>query len=147
MDEEKRDLYNRFGGNHLDFDPRKDEIKLIADIATQYLAWGVLAYLATIPAGARACRTWLAILAVVMLAIEVAFKLTETTIPEWMPENLTEHLLVYYLHSAVPLVIVALRILSESLYVDADQTSLRVLKEVFTQQKVRTRLALAHLMG
>lgn len=136
MDEEARDLYNRFGTDNLQFDPRKDEIKLIADIAVVYLTWAVLGFLMTIPAGARASRTWLMILAVAMLAVEVAFKLTETELPEWMPESLTEWEVVWLLHACFPGVVAALRVLAESLYVDADQTSLLVLKQVFVQQKV-----------
>jgi hypothetical protein len=102
MDEGTRDIYNRFGPVDLNFDPRKDEIKLIADIAVVYLTWAVLGYLMTIPAGAKASRTWLLILGVAMLAVEVAFKLTETTLPEWAPESLTEYELIWFLHTAFP---------------------------------------------
>lgn len=137
MDEEHRDIYNRFGGGNLEFDPRKDELKLISDIGVQYLFWAVTGYVMTIPVGARASRTWLMILGVVLLAVEVSFKLTETALPAWAPEGLTEHELVFYLHSAFPLVIAALRILAEALYVDADQTSYLVLKELYVHQKVR----------
>lgn len=136
MDEEHRDIYNRFGGDSLEFDPRKDELKLISDVAVQYLFWAVTGYVMTIPAGARASRTWIMILGVVMLAVEVSFKLTETALPVWAPENMTEHELVFYLHAAFPLLIAALRILAEALYVDADQTSFLVLKELYMHQKV-----------
>ena len=136
MDEGVRDIYNRFGGDELSFDPRKDEMKLISDIAVVYLFWAVMGYIMTIPSGARACRTWLMIIGVVILAIEVAFKLTDTQIPDWMPERMTEYELISYLHAVFPLLIASLRILSESLYVDVDQTSLLVLKEIFLHQKV-----------
>jgi hypothetical protein len=102
MDEGTRDIYNRFGPVDLHFDPRKDEIKLIADIAVVYLTWAVLGYLMTIPAGAKASRTWLLILGVAMLAVEVAFKLTETTLPQWAPESLTEYELIWFMHAAFP---------------------------------------------
>lgn len=136
MDEEQRDIYNRFGGSSLDFDPRKDELKLIADVGVGYLFWAVTGYIMTIPVGARACRTWIMILGVVMLAVEVSFKLTETALPAWAPESLTEYELVFYLHASFPLLIAALRILAEALYVDADQTSNLVLKEIYMHQKV-----------
>jgi len=136
MDEEHRDLYNRFGGSSFDFDPRKDELKLITDVAVVYLFLGITAYLMTLPVGARGCRTWLAILGVAMLAVEVTFKLTDTAMPEWMPAALTEHELVFYLHCLFPLAVALLRVLAETLYVDADQTALAVLKEVYNQQKV-----------
>lgn len=136
MDEEQRDVYNRFGDNIV-FDPRKDEIKLMTDISMEYLFLGLMAYVMTMPVGARASRTWIAILAIVMLAAEVMFKLTETALPDWMPHGLTEHELVFYLHCTFPLLVALLRILAESLYVDVDQTSLAVLREVYQQQKVR----------
>lgn len=136
MDEEQRDLYNRFGGNGFDFDPRKDEMRLISDIAVAYLFLGLSAYLMTLPVGARASRTWLTMLTIAMLAVEVTFKLTDTVMPDWMPASMTEHELVFYLHSLFPLAVALLRILAETLYVDADQTALAVLKEVYFQQKV-----------
>lgn len=137
MDEEHRDMYNRFGSSSFDFDPRKDELKLMTDVAVEYLFFGLTAYLMTLPLGARSARTWLTILGIVMLAVEVMFKLTETTLPDWMPETLTEHEVIFYLHSFFPLVVALLRMLSESLYVDVDQTALAVLKEVYLQQKVQ----------
>ena len=75
-------------------------------------------------------------LAIAVLAVEVSFKLTETSLPVWAPERMTEHELVFYLHALFPLFIALLRILAESLYVDADQTSYIVLKELYTHQKV-----------
>lgn len=137
MDEEHRDMYNRFGSSSFEFDPRKDELKLMTDVAVEYLFFGLTAYLMTLPLGARSARTWLTILGIVMLAVEVMFKLTETTLPDWMPETLTEHEVIFYLHSFFPLVVTLLRMLSESLYVDVDQTALAVLKEVYLQQKVQ----------
>jgi len=137
MDEEHRDMYNRFGSSSFEFDPRKDELKLMTDVAVVYMYFGLTTYLMTLPLGARSARTWLAILGIVMLAVEVTFKLTETALPDWMPETLTEHELVFYMHSFFPLMVALLRMLSESLYVDVDQTALAVLKEVYLQQKVQ----------
>lgn len=136
MNEEYRDMYNRFGGDDFEFDPRKDEIKLITDLAVEYIFLGITAYLMTLPAGARASRTWITIIGILMLATEVTFKLTDAVIPNWMPQGLTEYELVYYIHSLFPLTVALLRILAETLYIDADQTSLSILKEVYYQQKV-----------
>ena len=137
MDEEQRDIYNRFGGErNTDFDPRKDEMKLISDISVKYLFWMVTAYVMTQPAGARASRTWIAIIGVAILAVEAAFSLTETELPAWAPEQLTEHEVVVSLHCLFPLLVALLRCLAESLYVDVDQTAIAVLKELYLQQKV-----------
>ena len=136
MDEEQRDVYNRFGSGYSQFDPRKDEMKLISDMAVTYLFWTVCGYIFTLPRGARACRTWAVIAGVAVLGVEVSFILTETQLPVWAPEFLTEAELVRYLHCCFPLLLALLRCLAESLYVDVDQTSIAVLKEVFFQQKV-----------
>lgn len=136
MDESQRDIYNRFGPGAIAFDPRKDEMKLISDIGVVYLFWTVSGYLMTLPVGARASRTWMVILGIALLAVQVSFCLTETQLPAaWVPERLTEHEVVLGLHCLFPLLIVCLRILAESMYVDADATSIAVLKELCDHQK------------
>jgi len=138
MDEEQRDIYNRFGYDSISFDPRKDEMKLISDISIIYVLWIVLTYIMTIPIEAHTSRTWLAILGIVMLAIDIAFLLTGTSIPNtnWGPSNITEYEVHLYVHSTFPLLIVLCRILSEYLYIDTDATSMAVLAEISTHQKV-----------
>jgi hypothetical protein len=139
MDEELRDTYNRFGPAHLEFDPRKDEMKLIADISVSYIFLGILTYVMTIPTSSRGCRTWIIILGVAFLALEVSFSLTELTIPAQIPEllkSLTEYELLYYMTSAFPLLIGLLCILSKYYYVDLEQTTIAVLHDVLISQKV-----------
>lgn len=136
MDEAQRDIYNRFGPNHLDFDPRKDEMKLISDVMVVYLFWIVTGYLMTLPSGARASKTWIMIIGIVLMATEVCFRLTEMALPPWFPSSVTESQLIFYLHCAFPIVVALLRAVAESLYVDTDATSMAVLKEVYNQQKV-----------
>ncbi len=131
-----RDAYNRFGHEGIKFDPRRDEMKLVADIFIEYLFWGTVAYVFTIPVGARASRIWITIMAIVLLAIEVFLLFTEATIPNWLPPSMTEYELIFYLHGLFPAIIAVLRALSESLYVDIYQTSFLVLKEVYEHQKV-----------
>ncbi|RYH08378.1 hypothetical protein EON65_40930 [archaeon] len=136
MDEQLRDIYNRFGPNALDFDPRKDEMKLISDIAIQYVFWGVLSFIFTLHSSAKASRVWLAIVMIVILSAEVCFCLTGTSLPVWMlPNTLTEHELIFYLHSAYPAILAFLAALSMFLYVDIDLTSMAVLKDVFMHQQ------------
>jgi len=136
MDEELRDTYNRFGSHNLEFDPRKDEMKLIADVAVKYIFFGIVMYIMTIPNSNRASRTWIIILGIALLAIEASFLLTDTSIPIWMPKFLTEYELLFYLDSAFPLVIVLLSALAKSLYVDVDQTTVSVLHEILISQKL-----------
>lgn len=136
MDEGMRDVYNRFGPSHLTFDPRKDELKLITDMAIPLLFWGVTAFVMTSAPGAAAARNWIAIAAIGLLAVESIFYLSETTVPLWMvPSTLTEHEVIFYLHSAFPAIIALLSALATSLYVDVDHTVNAVLAEVMDHQK------------
>jgi len=130
MDESKRDIYNRFGPTSLSFDPRQDELKLLSGVGVAYLFWIVTAYISTMPIAARASRTWVAIVGIVILVIEVALCLTESTIPSWMPKYMTEAELVLLLHTIFPAFIVGLRCLAESLYVDIDQATKDLLEKV-----------------
>ncbi len=58
MEDQERDAYNRFGVDGVAFDPRKDELKLLSNIAYKYVAWFVLLYALTLPPAARSSRTW-----------------------------------------------------------------------------------------
>lgn len=147
MDEKQRDIYNRFGDENLEFDPRQDEIKLLTETVVVFLGWGVTAYTFTIPSGARSCRTWVAIGGLVLLALEIAFILTESVLPSnlgILPKFLTEYEFNLFCHSLFSLVIAALRCLGEAYYVDADKTSILVLEGVIESQK-KMDLLLQHL--
>jgi hypothetical protein len=135
MDEEQRDIYNRFGSVD-NFDPRKDEFKLIADLLTIYLFWGVVAFIFTLPASARGSRTWITIGGIVMLVIDVALKLSETTVPTWFPKTLTEFEFIFYVYSAFPFFLAVLRAYTESVYIDLDSVTMTVLTDVTRHQKV-----------
>lgn len=142
MDETARDVYNRFGDVDMSAkvipDPRKDELQLIADIALVYLFWIVLVFVATSPVSSQSCRTWIAIIGVICMVVESTLKLTDTTVPEsYLPQYLTEHELVCYIHCTFPVVVALLKCVSESLYVDVNTTTIAVLEETIKAQKVR----------
>ena len=136
MDEIQREVYNRFGSNSLDFDPRHDEIKLLADIGVVYIGWGIVAYIFTLPQAARSCRTWIAIVGLALLALEISFCLTEQSIPNVFSKHITEYEFIILCHSCFPLIIALLRCLSEALYVDIDKSTVEVLNSVTTTQLV-----------
>jgi len=136
MDDSQREIYNRFGEIDFSFDPRKDEMKLITEIGISYVFWIVIGYIMTLPIGARSSRTWIGIVGIFLLSVEVFMTLTETSIPTWMiPTTLTEYELIFLLHSIFPSLIAFLRLLSEYLYVDMDRTSIMVLEDFTAQQK------------
>ena len=140
MDEQQRDIYNRFGDNNLKFDPRQDELKLLSGIAALYIFWLVISYIFTIPIGAKSSRIWIAIIGITMLIVEVSLCLTESTLPNWMPNTLTEFELIRYMHSFFPAFLAGFRCLSEYLYVDIDQTSLQALQLLTENQEAMTNL-------
>lgn len=134
MDEKQRDVYNRFGADSLSFDPRHDELKLLSSISAAYISWLVAIFVTTVPHGSRASRTWASIVGVAMLVLEVCLCLTETAIPTWFPSShVTEAELVVFLHRVFPGIMVALRCLSESFYVDVDDISMKFLLEMEQQ--------------
>lgn len=136
MDGTQRDIYNRFGVESLAFDPRLDELKLLSSLAAVYLFWLVSTYIITIPAPAKASRTWVSIFCIGVLVVEVSLCLTESSLPNWTPATLTEQELMRHIHSIFPAVIIALAALATSMYVDIDKTSIAVLKELTEHQKV-----------
>ena len=150
MDMEQRDIYNRFGEGDLSFDPRMDELKLIGSMGAVYLFWVVCGYFATMPKSSTVCRTWIAIAGIAMMVVEVTLRLTESTIPSFMPSNVTENMLINFLHSAFPGVILALRCIAEAYYVDVQRTSMEIVAKVIGQyEKMNDMLdeTLAELAG
>jgi hypothetical protein len=138
MDESARVIYNRFGEEAATsgFDPRLDELKLLSSIAVLYVYWAVCVYIMTLPYGARACRTWIAILGIAMLIVEATLSLTESSLPQWMPHQLTEYEFIQLMHGIFPALACALRCVAESLYVDVDKVTMQSLNELILQQKV-----------
>jgi hypothetical protein len=132
MDEKLRDVYNRFGPSHLNFDPRHDELKLISSISIMYIFWLVVLSVTTIPQGSRASRMWSIIIGLSVMAVEVCFSVMETTVPAWLPgaKYVTEAELVLFLQRLLPAAFVALRCVSEAVYLDLDETTLAFLREV-----------------
>lgn len=144
MDEKQRDVYNRFGADSLSFDPRHDELKLLSSIGAAYIFWLVAIFVTTVPSGSHASRTWASLIGIGILVLEVCMCLTETAIPSWFPSHLTEAELIMFLHRIFPGIIVTLRCISESFYVDVDDTSMQFLLEM-EQQHTSMRLLLRML--
>ena len=145
MDETQREVYNKFGEDSSDFDPRQDETKLLAAIIVVYLGWGVLFFTFTAPSSARSCRTWVGICSLILLALEISFVLTEFSLsnaPGFFPRFMTEYECLLCCHSVLPCIVAVLRCISEAIYVDIDKTSITVLQNVVEGQKVRVSCVL-----
>ena len=75
----------------LSFDPRLDELKLLSNIGVVYLFWFVASFIFTIPKPTKAARTWIAIIGIGALVLEICLCVTESSLPTWMPSTMTEH--------------------------------------------------------
>lgn len=137
MDETTRDIYNRFGDQYLDFDPRQDDLKLLSSVAATYLYWGLLSYIMTMPKSCKLCSTWIMIVLIAMLVLEVFLCLTETALPIFFPKYMTEYEFLLLLHCAFPFILSLLRILAEYLYLDLDECTIKAFDEISKHQKVR----------
>ena len=147
MDEAQRDLYNRFGEKSLNFDPRKDELKILSDIAYQYVYFFILLYVLSISESTRAMRTWGSFLLIGMIITEVTLSLTETTLPVWMPFNMTEKQFMLWIYQLFPVLLLVLQCLAEWLYVDVNYQCSLLLQHILVQQKVRVTLNYLSLTG
>lgn len=142
MDETLRDVYNRFGENALaDLDPRKDELKLLSDLAFTYIIWFIVIYILTLDPSARAARTWGIFAVIGMVATEVTFCLTETNLPKDVPFNLTEFEVIEWMHLLFPGILLLMQAVSQYTYVDIDRQCSLILCSVVEQQKVSSKFS------
>lgn len=150
MDEGQREIYNRFGEGDLSFDPRQDELKLIGTMGAVYLFWIVSAYFATIPMSSRVSRTWIGIAGIAMFLVDVCFRLTEVSIPSFMPGTVTENNLINLMHSMFPGLMLALRCIAEAFYIDLQRESVESMMKVISQYEAMNSMldeTLAALAG
>lgn len=140
MDENKRDVYNRFGIESLEFDPRLDEMMLFVDVLTVWLFWGIVVYIFTIPQSSRSSRSWCAMLGLVMVAIQAMFTLLDATLPEVLKSTLlasvTEYEVIIYIHSVYPVLIMGLICLADGLYFDLNSYTLLFFEKSVNRNKV-----------
>jgi hypothetical protein len=140
MDENKRDVYNRFGSESLEFDPRLDDMMLFLDIFTVYLFWSIVVYIFTIPQSSRASRSWIAMLGVAMVVIQAIFALTDFTLPVVVLKttflaSVTEFEVILFLHSIFPVLVVCLIFLAEGLYFDLNSYTLLFFEKTVNRNK------------
>lgn len=146
IDEQQRDIYNRFGEDALSFDPRNDELRLLGGMGAIYLLWCVCLYAITTPPESRTSRTWSAVVGVVLMVIELTLCLSASTLPNFFPARLTEHEFVVFCHSVFPVIMLILRCVAETVYVDINETSKNVLSSILGQHNNMNKL-LEELVG
>lgn len=141
MDEKQRDLYNRFGPEHVDADPRLDEFTFIIQVFAEFLMWGLITFVATIPRGARGCRTWIILCILGIAAISICIQFSDFDMPNLdgfgdFIGSATEFEFVLGLNRMIPLIIICFVILSEYFHIDIEDFTVTVLDSVLQFQTV-----------
>ncbi len=132
--EVQREIYNRFGEESLDFDPRLDETKILEGMVGMYLFWCGMIFFSTIDAATRSSRTWLLLAGLGMLLAEVSFSFTKAEVPHIsFAPALTEHQLVLLLHAIFPAVILVLQAVAMVHYVDVDAALAEAVRAIDAQ--------------
>ena len=118
-------------------DPRSDELKILINILSNIMFWGITVFVTSIPPGSRGCRTWIFLILLAMVIAEGIFQLTPFTIPNLdaiFP--LTECEFILYMHRIFPIILLVMVIISEYYFVDIESNTALVLENVLVNQKV-----------
>lgn len=133
MNQEQRELYNKFGEDGIKTNRVIDEYQILLEISVFYLTWGMLAYVLTLSKSSTNARNWIYTGQIVMLVAEVSLLLQEFKLPEWFLPKVTEHEIVWLLHSLFPAFMNGCRCLGSFLYVDMDEKTRQLLMLLKTQ--------------
>jgi len=133
MNQEQRELYNKFGEDGIKTNRPVDEYQILLEISVFYLTWGMLAYVLTLSKSSVNSRNWIYTGQIVMLVAEVSLLLQEVKLPEWFLPRVTEHEIVWLLHSLFPAFMNGCRCLGSFLYVDMDEKTRQLLILLKTQ--------------
>ena len=121
MDLELRDVYNKFGKEGIAQNKRYSETQFLIEVAIFYVSWAVMAFLLTMGKKSGSARDWTFTGLIVMLVIEVVVMTSQTNpIPSYLFPTLTEHDVVWMMHSLFPAFMNGCRSLGAYLYVDVD---------------------------
>ena len=136
MDLEFREVYNKFGADGIKNNQRYDETQFLLSVAIYYVSYGMMAFLLTIGKKSGEARNWTFTGLLAMLVIEVAI-MTSTTnpIPTWLFPQLTEHEVVWLMHSLFPAYMNGCRSLGAYLFVDLDGQTRQLLLALHEQNK------------
>lgn len=129
MDMELREVYNKFGAAGIKANKRFNENQFLLEVAIYYVSYGMLAFILTWGQKSGEARNWTLTGLMAMLVIEVAIMTSHSNpIPDWLAPRLTEHEVVWFMHSIFPAFMNGCRSLGAYLYVDMEaQTRLFLL--------------------
>lgn len=136
MSQDQRATYDKFGEEGIKSNRAViDEYQVLLEIAVFYLTWGMLAYILTLGKSSTSARDWIFTGQIVMLVVEVSLLLQEVKLPEWFLPTVTEHEIIWLLHTLFPAYMNGCRCLGSFLYVDVDDQTRRLLGALQAQNE------------
>lgn len=130
-------MYNKFGTDGLQKN-FVDANEVLLQIGIFYLTWGVLAFILTLGKSSSTSRNWIFTGQIAMLVVEVSLMLQEVKLPEWFLPTVTEHEMVWLLHSLFPAFMNGCRSIGSFYYVDVEELMREQLRTLNSSHKVRT---------
>jgi hypothetical protein len=136
MDMELREVYNKFGKEGIKSNKRFDETHFLLELGVFYVSYGMMAFLLTLGAKSGNARNWIFTGLMCMLVIEVSVMTSQSNpIPTWLFPTVTEHDLVWLLHSLFPAFMNGCRSLGSYLFVDLEAQTRQLLLALQEQNK------------
>ena len=136
MDMELREVYNKFGAEGVRTNKRYSETQFLIEVAVFYVSYGMLAFMLTLGKKSGEARNWTFTGLLAMLVIEVAIMTSQTNpLPAWLFPQLTEHEVVWLMHSLFPAFMNGCRSLGSYLFVDLDAQTRQLLLALQEQNK------------
>jgi hypothetical protein len=136
MDLELREVYNKFGKEGIKSNKRYDETQFLLETAIYYVSYGMIAFMLTLGKKSGEARNWTLTGLLAMLVVEVALMTSQTNpIPVWLFPTLTEHEVIWLLHSLFPAFMNGCRSLGAYLFVDLDAQTRALLLALQEQNK------------
>lgn len=136
MDMELRDVYDKFGKEGIANNKRYDETQFLLELGIFYVSYGMMVFLLTMGKKSGEARNWTFTGLLVMLVIEVTVITSlKNPIPPWLAPQMTQHEIVWLLHSLFPAFMNGCRSLGAYLYVDLDGQTRKLLLALQEQNK------------
>lgn len=136
MDLELREVYNKFGAEGIRQNKRYSESQFLLEVGVFYVSYGILAFLLTMGKRSGEARNWTYSGLLAMLVIEVIIMTSQKNpLPAWLFPQLTEHEIIWLLHTLFPAFMNGCRSLGAYLYVDLEAQTRQFLLALQEQNK------------
>jgi hypothetical protein len=139
INEEQKLAYNKFGKEGTT-KAVIDEQQILLQLAVYYLTWGMLSYVLTLGKASKNSRDLIYTGMIVMLVVEVSLSLQDVTLPEWFLPAVTEHEIVWLLHSLFPAYMNGCRCIGSFYYKDVEEEMRQALAALRESERVSSMI-------